>query len=86
VKIIEIWGSENDPKRDFCYIVVSTIFGPSGPPPDPPKSDFFDPPIGAKEQPICGDWVFQEGQLWGSILGVEKGGAFAKSAENSKNL
>jgi hypothetical protein len=59
VKIIENWGSQNVPKRDFCYIVVSTIFGPSGPPPDPPKSDIFDPPIGAKAQPICGEWVFQ---------------------------
>jgi hypothetical protein len=33
VKIIEIWGSENDRFIDFCYIVVSTFFGPSGPPP-----------------------------------------------------
>jgi hypothetical protein len=29
------------PKLDFCYIVVSTFFGPSGPPSDPPKSDIF---------------------------------------------
>jgi hypothetical protein len=29
------------PKTGFCYIVVSTFFGPSGPPPDPPKSDIF---------------------------------------------
>jgi hypothetical protein len=29
------------PKTDFCYIVVSTIFGPSGPPPGGPKSDIF---------------------------------------------
>jgi hypothetical protein len=43
------------PKTDFCYIVVSTFFGPSGPPSDPPKSDIFDPPIGAKAQPICGE-------------------------------
>jgi hypothetical protein len=30
-------GSQNVQIIDFCYIVVSTIFGPSGPPPGPPK-------------------------------------------------
>jgi hypothetical protein len=41
VKIIEKWGSQNDQKRENCYIVVSTGFAKSGPPPDPPKSDIF---------------------------------------------
>jgi hypothetical protein len=41
VKLCQNLGSENDQKVENCYIVVSTFFAKTGPPPDPPKSDIF---------------------------------------------
>jgi hypothetical protein len=59
MKIVKIMGSENGQKVENCYIVVSTFFAKTGPAPPPPKSDIFDPPIGAKVQAFCGEWHFQ---------------------------
>jgi hypothetical protein len=59
VKNDEIMGSQNAQKVDFCYIVVSTFFAESGPPPDPPKSDIFGPPLEQKYRRFCGEWDFQ---------------------------
>jgi hypothetical protein len=41
VKLCQNLGVQKCPKVDFCYIVVSTIFGPSGPPPVHPFLTVF---------------------------------------------
>jgi hypothetical protein len=55
VKIIENLGSKNVPKVENCYIVVSTFFAETGPPPHPPKSDIFGPPLEQKYRRFCGE-------------------------------
>jgi hypothetical protein len=59
VKNDENLGSKNVPKVENCYIVVSTFFAKTGPPPRPPKSDFFRPPLEQKYRRFCGEWNFQ---------------------------
>jgi hypothetical protein len=59
VKKCQKLGSQNVQNIDFCYIVVSTFFAESGPPPDPPKSDIFGPPLEQKYRRFCGEWDFQ---------------------------
>jgi hypothetical protein len=61
------------PKTDFCYIVVSTFFGPSGPPPGRPFWTRF----WKKYSLFVGNDVFI-----GSILGVKKGGSFCRKVQN----
>jgi hypothetical protein len=55
MKIIENWGVQNDQKVENCYIVVSTFFAETGPPPHPPKSDIFGPPLEQKYRRFCGE-------------------------------
>jgi hypothetical protein len=85
VKIIENMGSQNVPKVDFCYIVVSTFFGPSGPPPDPPKSDIFGPPFWEKYSLFVGNGIFI-GPILGVDFGVEKWGSFCRKLQNFKKF
>jgi hypothetical protein len=59
VKLCQNLGSENVQKRENCYIVVSTFFAKTGPPPRPPKSDIFRPPLEQKYRRFCGEWHFQ---------------------------
>jgi hypothetical protein len=65
------------PKTRFCYIVVSTFFGPSGPPPGHP----FWTPFWKKYSLFVGNDVFI-----GSILGVKKGGSFCRKLQNFKKF
>jgi hypothetical protein len=65
------------PISGFCYIVVSTFFGPSGPPPGGPKSDHF----WKKHSLFVGNDVFI-----GPIYGVENGGSFCKKVTNFKKF
>jgi hypothetical protein len=65
------------PISGFCYIVVSTFFGPSGPPPDPPKSDHF----WKKYSLFVGNDDFI-----GPIYGVENGGSFCRKVRNFKKF
>jgi hypothetical protein len=76
-KICQNLGVQKCPKVDFCYIVVSTIFGPSGPPPDPPKSDIFWPPLEQKYSLFVGNDIFNSPFI-GVDFGVEKWGSFCK--------
>jgi hypothetical protein len=65
------------PKIDFCYIVVSTFFGPSGPPPGHPFwTRFLE-----KYSLFVGNDHFI-----GSILGVKKWGSFCKKLQNFKKF
>jgi hypothetical protein len=84
VKIDQNLGVQNVPKVEICYIVVSTFFGPSGPPPDPPKSDIFWPPLDEKYRRFCGEWHFYEVNLWGRFWGVKSGEFLQKSAKFQK--
>jgi hypothetical protein len=78
------WEHFWPPKTENCYIVVSTFFGPSGPPSDPPKSDFFWPPLDEKYRRFCGEWHFYRtiyrGRFWGSKSGefLQKSAKFQK--------
>jgi hypothetical protein len=74
------------PKVEICYIVVSTFFGPSGPPPDPPKSDIFDPPIGAKVQAFLWGMAFSIGAIFGVDFGGRKVGSFCRKLQNFKKF
>jgi hypothetical protein len=65
------------PKTDFCYIVVSTFFGPSGPPPGGPKSDDF----GKKYSLFVGN-----GHFIGVIYGGRKSESFCKKVTNFKKF
>jgi hypothetical protein len=65
------------PKVDFCYIVVSTFFGPSGPPPGGPKSDHF----WKKYSLFVGN-----GHFIGVIYGGPKTESFCKKVRNFKKF
>jgi hypothetical protein len=86
VKIIEIMGSENDQKVENCYIVVSTFFAKTGPAPPPPKSDIFDPPIGAKAQAFLWGMAFSIGALFGVVYGGQNLDRFCKKWRNFKKF
>jgi hypothetical protein len=78
VKIIKNMGSENVQKHENCYIVVSTFFAKTGPAPPPPKSDIFDPPIGAKVQAFLWGMAFSIGALFGVVYGGQNLDRFCK--------
>jgi hypothetical protein len=84
-KICQNLGVQKCPKVDFCYIVVSTIFGPSGPPPDPPKSDIFWPPLEQKYSLFVGNDIFNSPFI-GVDFGVEKWGSFCRKVRNFKKF
>jgi hypothetical protein len=86
VKFIEIMGSENDQKRENCYIVVSTFFAKTGPAPPPPKRDIFDPPIGAKVQAFLWGMAFSIGALFGVVYGGRNLDRFCKKWRNFKKF
>jgi hypothetical protein len=73
------------PISGFCYIVVSTFFGPSGPPPDPPKSDIFGPPFWEKYSLFVGNDIVI-GPFLGVDFGVEKWGSFCRKVQNFKKF
>jgi hypothetical protein len=78
------WDHFWPPKTEICYIVVSTFFGPSGPPSDPPKSDIFWPPVDETYRRFCGEWEIYSpiyrGRFWGSKSGelLQKTAKFQK--------
>jgi hypothetical protein len=78
VKNDENLGSKNVPKVENCYIVVSTFFAKTGPAPPPPKSDIFDPPIGAKVQAFLWGMAFSIGALFGVVYGGQNLDRFCK--------
>jgi hypothetical protein len=65
------------PISGFCYIVVSTFFGPSGPPPGHPFWTRF----WKKYSLFVGN-----GHFIGSILGVKNGGSFCRKLQNFKKF
>jgi hypothetical protein len=77
VKNHQNWGSQNVTFCGFCYIVVSTFFGPSGPPPGHPFWTRF----WEKYSLFVGTSIFI-----GSILGVKKGGSFCRKLQNFKKF
>jgi hypothetical protein len=64
---------------------VSTFFGPSGPPSDPPKSDIFGPPLEQKYSLFVGNDIFNRPFI-GVDFGVEKWGSFCRKPENFKKF
>jgi hypothetical protein len=86
VKNMKFMGSENDQKRENCYIVVSTFFAKTGPPRTPPKIDIFDPPIGAKVQAFLWGMAFSIGPLFGVDFGGRNLDRFCKKCTNFKKF
>jgi hypothetical protein len=73
------------PKTRFCYIVVSTFFGPSGPPPAPRFWTIFGPPLEQKYSLFVGNDIFI-GPFLGVDFGVEKWGSFCRKLQNFKKF
>jgi hypothetical protein len=86
MKIDQNLGSENVPKRENCYIVVSTFFAKTGPAPPPPKSDIFDPPIGAKAQAFLWGMTFSISTSFGVVYGGQNLDRFCKKSPNFKKF
>jgi hypothetical protein len=63
---------------------VSTFFGPSGPPSDPPKSDIFRPPSEQKYRRFCWVWEIYRANLWGRFWGSKSEEFLQKSAKFQK--